>query len=289
MKFGISLPPFGEYAEPRYLAEIAREAEAVGWDGFFIWDHIMFDPTFHPIVDPWIGLAAVALNTQKIRIGTMITPVPRRRPWQLARETVSLDRLSGGRVVFGVGLGEPPEWDYGFFGEEQDAKIRAQKLDEGLAIIDGLWSGERFSYSGEHYKLQEMRFLPRAIQSPRIPIWVGGTWNKHKPMRRAAQWDGYFPLKWQEILTPDEWKVIMDYVNQHRTSTAPFDWVHGGALPGDDLAKAVEIVKPYEEIGVTWWIESVDPWRFGWKWEDNLTPAIIETMNERIRQGPPKG
>lgn len=289
MKFGISLPPFGEYAEPRYLAEIAREAEAVGWDGFFIWDHIMFDPTFHPIVDPWIGLAAVALNTQKIRIGTMITPVPRRRPWQLARETVSLDRLSGGRVVFGVGLGEPPEWDYGFFGEEQDAKIRAQKLDEGLAIIDGLWSGERFSYSGEHYKLQEMRFLPRAIQSPRIPIWVGGTWNKHKPMRRAARWDGYFPLKWQEILTPDEWKVIMDYVNQHRASSTPFDWVHGGTTPGDDLAKAAEMVKPYEEIGVTWWIEGIDPWRYGWKWEDNLTPAIIETMNERIRQGPPKG
>ncbi len=252
MKFGISLPPFGEYAEPRYLAQIAREAENVGWDGFFIWDHVMFDPTFHPIVDPWVGLAAVAMNTQKIRIGTMVTAVPRRRPWQLARETVSLDRLSGGRTVFGVGLGEPPQWDYGFFGEEQDAKIRAQKLDEGLAILDGLWSGEFFSYKGEHYQLEEVRFLPRAIQTPRIPIWVGGTWNKHKPMRRAAQWDGYFPLKWQEILTPDEWKVIMDYVNQHRTSTAPFDWVHGGATPGDDRAKAAEIVKPYEEIGVTW-------------------------------------
>jgi alkanesulfonate monooxygenase SsuD/methylene tetrahydromethanopterin reductase-like flavin-dependent oxidoreductase (luciferase family) len=287
MKFGISLPPFGDYAEPRYLAEIAREAEAVGWDGFFIWDHVMFDPTFHPIIDPWVGLAAIALNTQKIRIGTMVTPVPRRRPWQLARETVSLDRLSGGRVVFGVGLGEPPQWDYGFFGEEQDAKIRAQKLDEGLAILDGLWSGEFFGYEGTHYKLEKMRFLPRAIQSPRIPVWVGGTWNKHAPMRRAAKWDGYFPLKWQEILTPEEWKVIMDYVNQHRTNPgAPFDWVHGGTI--DDPAKSADIVKPYEEIGVTWWVEGIDPWRYGWKWEDQLTPGIIATMNARIRLGPPK-
>lgn len=288
MKFGISLPPFGDYAEPRYLAETAREAEAAGWDGFFIWDHVMFDPTFHPIIDPWVGLAAVALNTQKIRIGTMVTPVPRRRPWQLARETVSVDRLSNGRMVFGVGLGEPPQWDYGFFGEEIDPKIRAQKLDEGLAILDGLWSGDFFSFQGEHYQLERVRFLPRAIQSPRIPVWVGGTWNKHKPMRRAAQWDGYFPLKWQEILTPGEWKVIMDYVNQHRTSDAPFDWIHGGNTPGDDLAKAAEMVRPYEEIGVTWWIEGIDPWRYGWKWEDELMPGVIEMMNERIRQGPPK-
>jgi alkanesulfonate monooxygenase SsuD/methylene tetrahydromethanopterin reductase-like flavin-dependent oxidoreductase (luciferase family) len=288
MKFGISIPPFGEFGDARFLASIAREAEDLGWDGFFLWDHVVFDPTFHPIVDPWVALTAMALNTQRIRLGTLVTPVARRRPWKLARETVSLDHVSGGRLVLGVGLGDPVQWDYGFFGEEQDAKVRAKKLDEGLDILKGLWTAEPFSYQGEHYHLAEMIFRPRPVQSPRIPIWVGGTWDKKAPMRRAARWDGYMPLKWREILTPDEWRAILAYIKQHRTSDTPFDAVHGGSTPGDDPAQAAAIVRPYVDAGITWWIENVDPWRYGWKWEDPLTPTATALMTERIRQGPPK-
>ncbi len=213
-------PPFGDYSDARYLADMAREAEAAGWDGFFIWDHIFFDPSFHPIADPWVALAAIAINTQRIRIGMVVTPLARRRPWKLARETVSVDRLSGGRLILGIGLGDPVQWDFGFFGEERDNKVRAKKLDEGLDILAGLWSGEPFSYQGEHYQLAEMIFLPRPAQTPRIPVWVGGNWDKHAPMRRAARWDGYVPLKWGDILTPDEWRDIMAYIQQHRSSHA---------------------------------------------------------------------
>src|SRR5689334_9455775 len=156
MYYGINLPPFAEFGDARVLADLAVEAEIAGWDGFFIWDHMVFDPTWHPIVDPWVGLAAVAMRTTRIRLGTMLTPLPRRRPWKLARETVALDRLSEGRLILGVGIGDPVQWEFGFFGEPTDAKQRASMLDEGLQVLTGLWSGALFSFSGEHYQLQEM-------------------------------------------------------------------------------------------------------------------------------------
>lgn len=290
MRFGLSLPPFGEhYGDIHYLAQMAREAEAAGWEGFFIWDHMIFDPSFYPIPDTWVALAAIAMQTSRIRLGALVTPLPRRRPWKLARETVSVDRLSNGRLVVGVGLGDPVQWDYGFFGEEQDAKIRARKLDEGLDILAGLWRGELFQYSGEHYHLEPMRFRPTPVQQPRIPVWVGGNWDKHGPQRRAARWDGYMPLKWGgDPLSPAQWQDIMAYIRQHRASDTPFDWVHGGVTPGDNPAQAAASVRPYADAGVTWWIESVDPWRFGWRWEDELTAESARRMDERIRQGPPK-
>ncbi len=289
MRFAISLPPFGDFADPRFLAETAREAESAGWDGFFIWDHVFFDPSFHPNADPWVALAACTMTTQHIRLGTMVTPIARRRPWKLARETATLDQLSRGRLTLGIGLGDPVQWDYGFFHEEQDAKIRAGKLDEGLEMLRGLWTGEFFSYSGQHYQMEKVRFLPRPVQ-PRIPVWVGGNWDKHAPQRRAARNEGYFPLKWgSEPLTADEWKVIMVYINQHRADlSAPFDWVHGGTTPGDDPAKAATILKPLVDVGVTWWVEGIDPWRFGLSWEVDLTPESTRQMQTRIRQGPPK-
>src|SRR5689334_8757471 len=207
MKYGMSVAPFGDYANPLALAELASEAEQAGWDGFFIWDHIMFDPTFHPIVDPWVGLTAVALHTTRIRIGTMITPLARRRPWKVARETVSLDQVSKGRFTLGVGLGDPSQWDYGFFGEEPDPKIRAEKLDESLDILSGLWSGEAFHYEGKHFTIKEVQFTPRPVQQPRIPVWVGGWWPNKPPMRRAARWDGAIPIK-REGIPAGEWRAI---------------------------------------------------------------------------------
>jgi alkanesulfonate monooxygenase SsuD/methylene tetrahydromethanopterin reductase-like flavin-dependent oxidoreductase (luciferase family) len=287
MRYGINMPPFGEFGEARALAELAREAEAVGWDGFFIWDHILFDIGWHPLVDPWVALAAVAMSTSRVRLGTMLTPLPRRRPWKLARETVSVDRLSGGRLTLGVGIGDPAQWEYGFFGEPTDAKQRAAMLDEGLEVLKGLWSGELFGFAGEHYKLDEMKFVPKPIQEPRIPIWVGGWWPNKRPMRRAARWDGVIPGRLDGQLSPGDWRDLLAYIAQHRASDAPFDAVHTGATPGDDPARDAETVATYAEAGVNWWIEDVSPYRYGLRWEDPWTPELVAMMRERVRRGPP--
>ena len=288
MQYGLTLPPFGDFADARALGELAHQAEEAGWDGFFTWDHVIFDPTFHPIVDPWVGLSAVALRTTRLRLGTMITPVARRRPWQLARETASLDRLSDGRLILGVGLGDPVQWDFGFFGEKTDATIRAARLDEGLEILAGLWSGERFSFHGEHYTIEEVVFKPRPLQEPRIPIWVGGWWPHKRPLRRAARWDGACTGRWEAPLTPGDWREIAAYIAVHRTGDGPFDLVHAGHTSGTDRAADAALVAPYADAGVTWWIEDISPWRFGWKWEDPWTPEATEMMTQRVRQGPPK-
>lgn len=287
MKFGVNLPQFEAFGDARVLAQLAHDAEAAGWDAFFIWDHILFDDLWHPMVDPWVALTAMALNTQHIRIGTMVTPLARRRPWKVARETTSIDRLSGGRLTLCVGLGDPAGWEYGFFGEPTDANIRAQKLDEGLDILTGLWSGDYFSYQGQHYQLEEMRFLPTPVQSPRIPIWVGGYWPRRAPFRRAARWDGVCPGGLDRTLTPGDWRDILAYIGAHRNSGTPFDAVHGGRTPGNDRAQAADIVAQYAEAGVTWWIEDLSPYGFGLGWGDRWTPAVVEQIRERLGQGPP--
>jgi alkanesulfonate monooxygenase SsuD/methylene tetrahydromethanopterin reductase-like flavin-dependent oxidoreductase (luciferase family) len=287
MKYGISVAPFGEYANPLVLAELARKAEHAGWDGFFIWDHIMFDPTFHPIVDPWVGLTAVALHTTHIRIGTMVTPLARRRPWKVARETVSLDHVSKGRFTLGVGLGDPSQWDYGFFGEETDPKVRAQKLDETLDILTGLWSGEPFHYEGKHYNIKEVHFTPRPVQTPRIPVWVGGWWPNKPPMRRAARWDGAVPIR-EGGIPAEEWRAIRKYIQVHRASEAPFEYVHNGSSPGENPNEARHVVEPYIEAGVNWWIEGIDPYRFGFSAEEKWSPEMTGKMRERVIQGPPR-
>jgi alkanesulfonate monooxygenase SsuD/methylene tetrahydromethanopterin reductase-like flavin-dependent oxidoreductase (luciferase family) len=288
MRFGVSIPAFADFSDPRALAELAGEAEAAGWDGFFLWDAMFFDPTFHPMADPWIALAAIAMSTRQMRIGTLVTPVARRRPWKLARETVSVDKLSGGRLILGVGLGDPVQWDFGFFDEITDSRVRARRLDEGLDILTGLWTGEKFSYQGDQYHVKEVIFRPAPVQSPRIPIWVGGWWPHKAPLRRAARWDGVCPIKGGDPITPDEWRELLAYVQEHHTSTTPFDAVHSAPTPGDHLKHAAEIVEPYTKAGVTWWIEPVDPWRFGWSYEVPWAPEATVLIRERIRQGPPQ-
>jgi alkanesulfonate monooxygenase SsuD/methylene tetrahydromethanopterin reductase-like flavin-dependent oxidoreductase (luciferase family) len=274
MQYSISIPNFAE--NPRSLVELAREAEAAGWNGFFLWDSLLFDTQGVPIVDPWVTLAAIAATTQRIRIGTMVTPLPRRRPWKLARETASLDQLSQGRLILGVGLGEPVQEDFACFGEQTNTRLRAAMLDEGLEVLQGLWSGRPFSYHGEHYQIEEVVFLPTPLQSPRIPIWVGGHWPHTAPMRRAARWDGVNPIKAGTFL-PADLREIVTYIKAHRSTDSPFEVVAGGYTPGDDVAS-------WAEAGATWWLEVLDPWRFGW---EKQHPLPFAAMHARIHQGPP--
>jgi hypothetical protein len=180
----VGLPNVREYADPRLLVELAREAEAAGWDGAFVWDHIAReeDPSV-PATDPWIAVAAIAARTQRIRLGIMVTPLARRRPWKVAREAVAVDVLCGGRFTLGVGLGGGAQAEFATFGESPDPKVRAELLDEGLAILDGLWSGEPFAFEGTHHTVSGAHFTPRSVQQPRLPIWVAGRWPNRRPFR----------------------------------------------------------------------------------------------------------
>lgn len=294
MQYGVYVQNFGEYGNPHNLLVLAMEAERAGWDGFFLWDHLLlYRHSDIPFVDAWIALAAIAARTERIRLGPIITPVARRRPWKLAREVVSLDQLSHGRVVFGVGLGAPPDAEFECFGEESTDRVRAHKLDEAMAVLDGLWTGENFSHDGAYFHIDRVKFAPRAIQLPRVPVWVAGFWPNKPPMRRAARWDGVFPLKLPPIslagLAPDAapWSILWlqphelaeaaRYVRQHRTHSGPFEIIASGATPPGDAAKGQEMIRAFRDAGATWWLEWLDEQR-----------GTFAQMLEHVRSGPPK-
>lgn len=274
MKYGLDIPISEAFADARVLAKLAYEAEQAGWDGFFVQDVVSSDG---PLVDPWITLTAIAMNTQRIKIGVFLTPLPRRRPWQLARETVTLDHLSGGRLIFGAALGFQA-LDFTPFGEDYDLKINAEKLDESLEVLQGLWSGEAFSFEGKHYHIHDVTFLPKPLQSPRIPVWLAGGWPKRKPLRRAAQWDGIYLMTVNqvtgELLKPEEVREAATYIHGYRESTEPFEIAINGELSGD-AHKDIELLQKYRDAGVTWWIALDEE------------PSSFEGYRARIRQGPP--
>jgi alkanesulfonate monooxygenase SsuD/methylene tetrahydromethanopterin reductase-like flavin-dependent oxidoreductase (luciferase family) len=257
MRFGLHLPNFGPVGDPKILAALAGRAETAGWEGFFLWDHVLGDPDWRePMVDPWIALAAVASATRIIRLGALVTALPRRRPWQLARETTTLDHLSDGRLIVGVGLGFPPDAEFTHFGEDGDLHRRVRLLDEGLAILAGLWSGEPFAFDGDEYHLRETVFVPTPVQRPRPPVWVAAHWPNRAPLRRAAQWDGVFPEPaGGGRLTPPEMAELVEYVRAHRMSAEPFDIVVAGQSA--DLVPTE--LTDYASAGVTWWLESIPP------------------------------
>jgi alkanesulfonate monooxygenase SsuD/methylene tetrahydromethanopterin reductase-like flavin-dependent oxidoreductase (luciferase family) len=278
MRFAVDFPQFGPYADPRLLAELAREAEDSGWDGFFIWDHVQVGWP-DPVADPWIALAAIASATKRIRLGALVTPIFRRTPWHFARETVTLDHLSQGRLVVGVGIATDIFKELSTFAYPLDDKVRAEMLDEGLAILTGLWSGQPFTFEGKHYRVGETTFLPKPVQTPRIPIWVAGTWPLKPPYRRAARFDGVVPISTdiEKPLTPDDVRAIIKFIKQQRTSNAPFDVVIAGFTGGVDSANDRAQVSPYADAGATWWNESILPWK-----------RPLDEARKRIRSGPPR-
>lgn len=279
MRFGLDLTIFGEYADPALLAGLAVVAEDAGWDGFFLWDHTA-TPHESEVTDPWVALTAVAVRTQRLILGPMVTPLARRRMTKLARETVALDHLSGGRLILGVGLGANHQREFADFGDEGDPRVRARILDESLALLDRLWSGEPVVFEGEYLRTIADPFLPRPVQQPRIPVWVAGMWPNQRPMRRAAAWDGVFPLKagadFDYQMTPQELADVRAFVADERADDRPFDLVHAGLLSGDRATDEARVAA-YAEAGVTWWLEHIYPGR--------MTAAETRDF---IRLGPPR-
>ncbi len=275
MKYALDSSIAGSFADAQLLADLAAEAEEAGWDGFFVWDAVFARPPGLPMVDPWIALTAIAMQTERIKIGPMVTPLARRRPWQVARQAVTLDHLSKGRLIFGVGLGYQ-DLDFAAFGEETDPIKRGDKLDESLEIVTALWSGKPVRYAGKHYQVSRVKFLPKPFQRPRIPIWVAGYWPNHRPFRRAARYDGLLPGKVGERdLSFDELRACLAYVQEHRSRPEPFDVALYGHTPSNP-ARAAKIVKPWEGAGVTWWREGIGDWL-----------GSLKAVRTRIRGGPP--
>ncbi len=275
MRRALAAPCFAD--DPQELVELGVAAETAGFDGFFMWDHLMFanDGDGPSIVDPWLVLALIAARTQRVKIGTMITPISRRRPAVLARQTATLDLISHGRLILGVGIGSPAQGDFGMFGDETDPVVRAEMLDEGMAVLDALWSGERVDFHGRHYTVDGARFRPRPAQRARIPMWVGGTLPLRKPMSRAARWDGAVPITWADgrLSRPSVAQIagVRDQVLARRGHLDGFDLAVWAEVADDPAAVAAEL-PAYAEAGATWWIETAKP-----------EPGWLAGLQRRIR------
>jgi alkanesulfonate monooxygenase SsuD/methylene tetrahydromethanopterin reductase-like flavin-dependent oxidoreductase (luciferase family) len=226
---GIHVAPFDELADPRIVARLAARAEERGWDGFFVWDHIVYSAPVRAVADPWVTLAAIACATERVSIGPLVTPLSRRRVHKLARETVTLDHLSGGRLVLGAGLGADAHGELGPFGEVEDARERARLLDAGLEQLTAYWDGA---------------LEPRPLQRPRIPVWLAARWPSRRPVRRAARWDGLFPI---DLPGPDALAELVDEAGaQRRRDGAAGPFAVAVANPPDTEPA------PWEAAGATW-------------------------------------
>ncbi len=278
MQYGIVIPT----GEPAAQCEMAQAAEAAGWNGVFVPDGIAiqdFSGKAMALFDPWVMLAAIAVKTKRVRLGPLIAAVPRRRPWKLARETGTLDHLSNGRLILAAGLGAAPD-DGGFskVGEPTDLKTRAELMDECLAIVDGLWSGKSFSFTGKHYHVDGMTMVPPPLQKPRILTWVVGVWPKPKSMNRVLRWDGMVVQKYKgqpgQKEKPEDIEAIREFIEKNRNSSNPFDIVTGGRTPRKNPESVLPHVKSLANAGATWWLEEM------WSLKE-------KDLMQRIEQGPP--
>jgi alkanesulfonate monooxygenase SsuD/methylene tetrahydromethanopterin reductase-like flavin-dependent oxidoreductase (luciferase family) len=285
MHYSINIPNFGDFADAREVAKVAAAAEAAGWDALFVWDHVVHDKLRRqgqPFGDPWMLLTAAALATSRLRLGTLVTPVARRRPEQLARQVATLDALSNGRVIFGAGLGGPIEDEFASFGDTTDPVVLAERLDEGLELLSRYWTGETIDHDGRHYQVRQTALLPATVQRPRPPVWIAGYWPNRRPMRRAAEWDGAVPLflsaRHGQAPAPDEVHDLADYIAQQRTGRVdqPFEIVVGGV---SDPATAADLIGPLQAAGATWWDER--------QMQTNPDHYRTQPVLRRIEAGPP--
>ena len=273
MRYGIVVANLREYSDPRVAVQLARAAEEAGWEAFFVWDHLGF-VWGQPSCDPWVVLAAVATSTTRLKLGTALTPLARRRPQVVANALASLDLLSCGRVVFGAGLGGVAE-EFTAFGDPGDAKERAARLDEGLTILDRLWSGATVRHRGPHYAVESVSLAPLPLQRPRVPIWIGG--EGAPALRRAARWDGWLAPATNPDGTmaksPKRITEMVAEIRRHRTTDAPFEVaVDGYSESGDPT-----LPRAYGAAGATWWLESIH----------GMRSPLDENM-ARIEAGPPE-
>ena len=262
---GLWLPLFGELAEPRAVMELAAEAEVAGWHGVFVWDQLGWrEPVTH-LGDPWTTLAAIATATERVRLGPMVCPLPRRRPAKVARESAALDRLSAGRLTLGVGIGSDRfGGELSRTGEEPDDRLRGEMLDEALTLLMAAWSGEPVHHDGKHYTVDGMQFLPRPAQRPRVPVWVAGLSRNAKPLRRAARFDGFFPANLEH---PDQLAGIAAALADLRPPGRPYDLVVAPPVGVDPL--------PYVDAGATWWLPEFTP--------EDVTLDVVRGV---LRDGP---
>jgi alkanesulfonate monooxygenase SsuD/methylene tetrahydromethanopterin reductase-like flavin-dependent oxidoreductase (luciferase family) len=273
MHYGLNVVTLGDYADPRNVLRLTERAEAAGWEGLFVWDHMGF-VWGAPAGDPWVILSAVAACTSSLKLGVGVAPLPRYSPQVLARTLAALDLLSSGRIIFGAGLGGVPE-EFTAFGEAGDLHSRAAMLDEGLEILDRFMSGEAVHHQGHFYTVNNVTLSPRPLQRPRLPIWIGG--ESTAALRRAAQWDGWITggddESGQMRKSHEQLLAQVDAIRKYRTSGGPFDVAFSGVSAPSDGA----LVRSYEDAGATWWLESLHGFR-----------GSIEDLLRRVAAGPPR-
>ncbi|MGP3970655.1 LLM class flavin-dependent oxidoreductase [Streptomyces sp. 6N223] len=265
LRSALWLPLFDDLADPRVIARLAADAEEAGWDGCFVWDHLCWRAPVRQVADPWITLAAIATATGRLRLGPMVSALPRRRPAKVARETAALDLLSDGRLTLGVGIGSDRfGGELSKTGEQLEDRRRGQMLDETLAILAAAWSGEPVHHRGEHYTIDDITFLPRPVQRPGVPVWAAGFPGNVKPMRRAARLDGFFPVN---IEHPDQLAEVVGTLTELR---------HGD-MAAYDIAVSLPSgtdPEPYANAGATWWLQEFDP------------GVRLDTVRGVLRDGP---
>ena len=248
MRHALTIPPYGELADPAALMELAVSAENSGWDAVFLWDHVLRRPDDpQETADPWVAMAAMAVATERVRLGPMVTPITRRRPIKLARECTTLDHLSGGRLTLGLGLGVDTTRELSAFGEVVDARERGDRLDEGVELLCQMWAGEEVDFHGTHFMADKVTVQPPPVQRPRIPLWFAARGSARRPVRRAARYDGLYPIE----VTEESLRSALDLVVEER-----------GSLDGFDVIVRPSPEVPYqllEELGVTWAITGTAP------------------------------
>ncbi len=275
MRFGLNVANFGELGDAKTQLALARDAETAGWDGMFLWDHVNF-PGMRPHVDPWIALGVIASHTTRLVLGTAVTPLARRRPTKLAQEILTLDSLSQGRFVFGAGNGMFEE-EFDHLGDEGDLRIRAEMLDEGLDLLQALWSDDDVEFNGRHFSVKSAG-MGAPASGRRIPIWIGATWPRRRPVLRAARFDGVIPIldPYTEQISPKQVHDLRELIVEHRSRDDRFDIV----IPqmgrtGDPDADRLRI-SDLAAAGATWVLDAIIP-----------GVESLDEIRARVQQGPP--